>query len=136
MGLYLDLSNSDYSAKGIAQQNRLNGVTGHTALGSILANLGPSIFTGILETIENSSKSNTYNNTSSSEETEKTLEYGQQQKKYNNAYMKYKAEPNNANALALKKAFENVDEKFNGYSRIKSQYKNIESDVEKNIKKS
>ena len=138
MGYYLDISNSEYSAKGVAEQNRMNGVTGHTMLGLLAMNLVPQAIGTIGNLLggngENSST--TVDNSNSAEETDKTLEYGRQQKEYNKAYMNYKANPTNETASALKKAFENLDNNFNGYSRMKDQYKGVEAEVKNLTKKS
>lgn len=135
MGFYLDISNSEYSAKGVAEQNRMNGVTGHTLFGVLATNLAPQLICSIGNILGGGSKEATVDTSNSAEETDKTLEYGRQQKEYNKAYMEYKANPTNKTASALKKAFENLDNNFNGYSRMKDQYKGVEAEVKKLTKK-
>lgn len=55
MGYFTDINNSSDRAQGVAEYNRANGVNGHTALGVIASQYGPSIFMSLTSKIASSS---------------------------------------------------------------------------------
>lgn len=55
MGYFTDINNSSNRAQGVAEYNRANGVNGHTALGVIASQYGPSIFMSLTSKIASSS---------------------------------------------------------------------------------
>lgn len=55
MGYFTDINNSSERAQGVAEYNRANGVNGHTALGVIASQYGPSIFMSLTSKIVSSS---------------------------------------------------------------------------------
>lgn len=55
MGYFTDINNSSNRAQGVAEYNRANGVNGHTALGVIASQYGPSIFMSLTSKIVSSS---------------------------------------------------------------------------------
>ena len=55
MGYFTDINNSSERAQGVAEYNRANGVNGHTALGVIASQYGPSIFMSLTSKIASSS---------------------------------------------------------------------------------
>lgn len=55
MGYFTDINNSSDRAQGVADYNRANGVNGHTALGVIASQYGPSIFMSLTSKIASSS---------------------------------------------------------------------------------
>ena len=54
MGYFTDINNSSERAQGVADYNRANGVNGHTALGVIASQYGPSIFMSLTSKIASS----------------------------------------------------------------------------------
>lgn len=72
MGYYTDISNSEYAAKDVALQNRMNGVNGHTAFGVAAATLAPQLLTltigKILNGTEKEGKGGVDNETSSEDQ--------------------------------------------------------------------
>ena len=76
MGYFTDINNSSNRAQGVAEYNRANGVNGHTALGVIASQYGPSIFMSLTSKIASSSdgKGGADDKNLSVEEQKKTLE--------------------------------------------------------------
>ena len=76
MGYFLDINNSSERAQGVADYNRANGVNGHTALGVIASQYGPSIFMSLTSKIASSSdgKGGSDNKELSIDEQKKSLE--------------------------------------------------------------
>ena len=76
MGYFTDINNSSERAQGVADYNRANGVNGHTALGVIASQYGPSIFMSLTSKIASSSdgKGGSENKELSIDEQKKSLE--------------------------------------------------------------
>lgn len=76
MGYFTDINNSSNRAQGVAEYNRANGVNGHTALGVIASQYGPSIFMSLTSKIASSSdgKGGADDKNLSVDEQKKTLE--------------------------------------------------------------
>lgn len=76
MGYFTDINNSSERAQGVADYNRANGVNGHTALGVIASQYGPSIFMSLTSKIASSSdgKGGSDNKELSIDEQKKSLE--------------------------------------------------------------
>ena len=76
MGYFTDINNSSDRAQGVADYNRANGVNGHTALGVIASQYGPSIFMSLTSKIASSSdgKGGSDNKELSIDEQKKSLE--------------------------------------------------------------
>ena len=76
MGYFTDINNSSERAQGVADYNRANGVNGHTALGVIASQYGPSIFMSLTSKIASSSdgKGGSNNKELSIDEQKKSLE--------------------------------------------------------------
>ena len=76
MGYFTDINNSSNRAQGVADYNRANGVNGHTALGVIASQYGPSIFMSLTSKIASSSdgKGGSDNKELSIDEQKKSLE--------------------------------------------------------------
>ena len=76
MGYFTDINNSSERAQGVADYNRANGVNGHTALGVIASQYGPSIFMSLTSKIASSSdgKGGSDNKELSIDEQKKALE--------------------------------------------------------------
>ena len=76
MGYFTDINNSSNRAQGVAEYNRANGVNGHTALGVIASQYGPSIFMSLTSKIASSSdgKGGSDNKELSIDEQKKSLE--------------------------------------------------------------
>ncbi len=76
MGYFTDINNSSNRAQGVAEYNRANGVNGHTALGVIASQYGPSIFMSLTNKIASSSdgKGGADDKNLSVDEQKKTLE--------------------------------------------------------------
>ncbi len=76
MGYFTDINNSSERAQGVADYNRANGVNGHTALGVIASQYGPSIFMSLTSKIALSSdgKGGSDNKELSIDEQKKSLE--------------------------------------------------------------
>ena len=76
MGYFTDINNSSDRAQGVADYNRANGVNGHTALGVIASQYGPSIFMSLTSKNPSSSdgKGGSDNKELSIDEQKKSLE--------------------------------------------------------------
>ena len=76
MGYFTDINNSSNRAQGVADYNRANGVNGHTTLGVIASQYGPSIFMSLTSKIASSSdgKGGSDNKELSIDEQKKSLE--------------------------------------------------------------
>lgn len=76
MGYFTDINNSSNRAQGVADYNRANGVNGHTTLGVIVSQYGPSIFMSLTSKIASSSdgKGGSDNKELSIDEQKKSLE--------------------------------------------------------------
>lgn len=76
MGYFTDINNSSNRAQGVAEYNRANGVNGHTALGVIASQYGPSIFMSLTSKNPSSSdgKGGSDNKELSIDEQKKSLE--------------------------------------------------------------
>ncbi len=76
MGYFTDINNSSERAQGVADYNRANGVNGHTALGVIASQYGPSIFMSLTSKNPSSSdgKGGSDNKELSIDEQKKSLE--------------------------------------------------------------
>ena len=76
MGYFTYINNSSERAQGVADYNRANGVNGHTALGVIASQYGPSIFMSLTSKIASSSdgKGGSDNKELSIDEQKKSLE--------------------------------------------------------------
>lgn len=55
MGYFTDINNSSERAQGVAEYNRANGVNGHTTLGVLASQYGPSIFMSLTSKVASSS---------------------------------------------------------------------------------
>lgn len=76
MGYFTDINNSSDRAQGVADYNRANGVNGHTTLGVLASQYGPSIFMSLTSKIASSSdgKGGSDNKELSIDEQKKSLE--------------------------------------------------------------
>ena len=76
MGYFTDINNSSDRAQGVADYNRANGANGHTTLGVIVSQYGPSIFMSLTSKIASSSdgKGGSDNKELSIDEQKKSLE--------------------------------------------------------------
>lgn len=135
MGHYVDISNSQYSAKDTALQNRLNGVSGHTILGATLSSNALGIFSFVTSFAEKNNSSGDatgpdVNQNYSAEETkDKQHSFNEARTAFNanqNAdtvkalFAAYESSPTNVNLQALKLCAQKSPELFNT-----PEYKNI-----------
>lgn len=134
MGYYTEISNSQYSAKDTALQNRLNGVNGHTILGATLASNATGIFGLITSFVGNSNSSNDATgpdvdqNYTAGEEKEKQHTFNEARTAFiakpsadtvKVLFEAYEKNPSNINLEALKLCAQKHPDLFN-----KSEYKN------------
>ena len=123
MGYYTEISNSQYAAKDTALYNRLNGVNGHTFLGTFLVSNTTNIFGMAAQAIGNNG----------SEKGDVTVDTDASSKNISNFTAAMKAfgkNPTKETAQALKKAYEADSEN----PTIKRYWKNYESKVNEKLK--
>lgn len=128
MGYYTYISNSQYAAKDTALYNRLNGVSGHTFLGTFLVSNTTNIFGMAAQLI--GGKDSNKDVTGPDIETE-NANFQEQSKKrtaFNAALKAFNKQPNNANAKALTDAYANLkDNKISSkaYNLCKKNHPNL-----------
>ncbi len=111
MGYYTELSNnSTYAAKDTALANRLNGVNGHTVLGTLLVGNVQNIFSiGEQLAGRGKSKNSSYGPEPENDNSENTQEKIDNSRAFNKALTKFNKTPNKDTAKALEEALENCD---------------------------
>lgn len=137
MGLYSEYSKQGYF-KDTALQNRMNGVSNHSILGSFLVGNTTNIFSLATSIVEKSGESG--NDITGPEttqaETERFNEQNKLQTSYNKAFSAFQKEPNKKTAEALKKAYESLPKDDNAYKSCYTQYKMVVTKVQTAIKQS
>ena len=133
MGYYTDISNSQYAAKDTALYNRLNGVSGHTFLGTFLVSNTTNIFGMAAQLIGGNGSSN--GDVTGAEPETDTTDTNASSKHISNFTAAMKAfgqNPTKETAQALKKAYEADPEN----PTIKRYWKNYKSKVNEKLKES
>ena len=128
MGYYTEISDSQYSAKDTALQNRLNGVNGHTILGATLSSNVMGIF-GMVTSFagNNNDAGNDVIGKDVVTETFDTQASSHNVNKFTDAMLAFNKNQNEETAKALQDAY-NADPNNATISRYYPKYK---ADVEK-----
>lgn len=125
MGLYKDYSQQKLFT-GTAQQNRLNGVQGHTML-AVLAGNATNIVSGIGNLLAGGDKSSNdiIGSDNTQEETEDITQDNHTMADFRTAYDAFIKSPTTDNAKKLKKLYEDTRDKgtFKSYARLYESHK-------------
>lgn len=113
---------------GTAQQNRLNGVQGHTMLGVFLAGNATNIAFGIgglLAGSDNESSNDIIGSANTQEETEDITQDNHTMAEFRTAYDAFIKSPTAENAKKLKNLYEDTKDKgtFKSYARLYESHK-------------
>ena len=131
MGYYTEISNSQYAAKDTALYNRLNGVNGHTFLGTFLVSNTTNIFGMAAQAIGNNwSEKGDVTGPETETDTVDTDASSKNISNFTAAMKAFGKNPTKETAQALKKAYEADPEN----PTIKRYWKNYESKVNEKLK--
>ena len=121
---------------GTAQQNRLNGVQGHTMLGVLLAGNATNIVSGIGNMLagNNKSSNDVIGSANTQEETEDITQDNNTMADFRTAYDAFIKSPTTENAKKLKNLYEETKDKgtFKSYARL---YESHQKEIDDALKK-